>query len=84
MDFFFVSGPRRFRVRQSVAKLRLMPSSWRRFGLELYQGQVGLRLYPCQDALVGGGVKSPLLPAAMGFGGDGAGCTVALQELFDE
>ena len=34
--------------------------------------------------LVGGGVKSPLLAAAMGSGGEGAGCAVALQELFDE
>lgn len=25
-----------------------------RLALEFYQGQVGLRLYPCQDALVGG------------------------------
>ena len=53
------------------------------FGLQFYQGQIGLRLYPCQDALVGG-VKSPLLAAAMGSGGEGAGGAAALQELFDE
>ena len=55
-----------------------------RFALELCQGQVGLCLYPCQDALVSGGVKSPFLAAAMGFGGDFASGAVALQELFDE
>ena len=53
-------------------------------GLQFYQGQVGLRLYPCQDVLVGGGVKPTLLATAMGFGGEDAGGAVALQELFDE
>ena len=41
-------------------------------------------MYPCPDALVAGGVKAPLLAAAMGFGGYVAGRSVALQELFNE
>ena len=78
---FFRVRPGRFRLRQSVAKLRWMPSSWR-FCPQFCQDQVGLYLYPCRDALVG--VKSSFLPAAMGFGDEDAGSTVALQELFDE
>lgn len=41
-------------------------------------------MYPCPDALVASGVKAPLLAAAMGFGGDVAGRSIALQELFNE
>ena len=55
-----------------------------RLALQFCQGQIGLCLYPGQDALVGGGVKAPFLAAAMGFGVEGAGSAVALQEFFDE
>ena len=54
-----------------------------RFALELCQGQVGLPV-SSQDVLVSGGVKSPFLAVAMGFGGNVASGAVALQELFDE
>ena len=64
------------------AKLRLMPSSWYVLlcrSAKVVSGWACIR----PDALVGGGVKSPLLEA-MGFGSKGAGSTVSLQELFDK